>query len=110
MGNIAIEKQSNSTTSYKGEHHDLVTEADIAAQDYAEKILRERFPEDGIIGEEGLNITGVSNRYWIIDPIDGTYNYYNNRYGWASTIALIDNDDPVLSVIYMPKENTLFFC
>jgi hypothetical protein len=60
--------------SYKGEA-DLVTEANEEAQRKIEEILRETFPNHGMLTEEGGETDGQSEARWVVDPLDGTTNY-----------------------------------
>ena len=54
---------------------DVVTAADHAAEAYVLEQLQRCRPDDGILGEEGSSVTGTSGRTWVIDPVDGTYNF-----------------------------------
>jgi fructose-1,6-bisphosphatase/inositol monophosphatase family enzyme len=53
----------------------IVTVADREAEQHMRRCIAERYPSDGIVGEEFGIRQGVSNRRWIIDPIDGTFSY-----------------------------------
>ena len=84
-----------------------VTAADRAAQRVIVAGLRERFPDDGIIGEEsdtGESITAdnlrTDGRTWVIDPIDGTNNFIVGLGNWAICIGLMDAGKPVVGVVY----------
>ena len=60
---------------HKG-RQDLVSVADRAVEDLIRRELGRHFPEDGILGEEGgLEDDGGTSRFWVLDPIDGTFNY-----------------------------------
>ena len=67
---------------------DVVTAADHAAEAYVLEQLRRCRPEDGILGEEGASVQGTSGRTWVIDPVDGTYNFLHGSTYWCSAIAL----------------------
>lgn len=56
-------------------HLDLVTEADRQVETLLIASLQKAFPDDGIFGEEGGEIAGTSGRIWVVDPIDGTFNF-----------------------------------
>ncbi|NYD42112.1 inositol monophosphatase family protein [Nocardioides panaciterrulae] len=87
---------------------DLVTDADHAAERLVvERLGRER-PEDGILGEEGTDRTSTSGRSWVIDPVDGTYNFHRGLSWWCSAIALVDGEDVLLGAIYHPHDDVLF--
>lgn len=93
---------------------DVVTAADKAAEKYVLEQLRACRPEDGILGEEGAQFTGISGRTWVIDPVDGTYNFLSGSSYWCSAIALrTDGGDPVdpevlLGAVYQPQEEKLW--
>jgi fructose-1,6-bisphosphatase/inositol monophosphatase family enzyme len=57
---------------YDGLNTDLITTADIAAQNMYQQYIETEFPEEGIIGEESLNKIAVNYKYFTIDPLDGT--------------------------------------
>lgn len=81
---------------------DLVTIADRAVEALIVARLREAFPDDGILGEEGGGIVGRSGRIWVIDPIDGTFNFVRGGREWAVSIGLWQPGQPVLGVIHAP--------
>lgn len=65
-----------------------VTDADRAVETALREKLAHSRPQDSIIGEEFGNRSGIADREWIIDPIDGTANYLRGVPVWASLIAL----------------------
>ena len=87
---------------------DVVTAADHAAEAYVLEQLQRCRPEDGILGEEGASVQGTSGRTWVIDPVDGTYNFLHGSTYWCSAIALKDRDDVVLGAIFQPEEDKLW--
>jgi myo-inositol-1(or 4)-monophosphatase len=92
---------ANLPVEMKG-HLDLVTVADKQVEEFLIARLREAFPDDGIFGEEGGEIPGTSGRIWVIDPIDGTFNFIRGSQNWAVSIGLYENRRPVLGVIHVP--------
>ncbi|RMC37212.1 inositol monophosphatase [Paracoccus alkanivorans] len=92
---------------WKG-HLDPVTTADKDVESFVITSLREAFPNDGIYGEEGGNVTGTSGLVWVIDPIDGTFNFVRGGQNWAISIGLYDNRRPIFGVIYAPVRNLMF--
>ena len=79
-----------------------VTEADRAAEAAMRKLIEERYPDDGIIGEEyGTRNEGAA-RQWVLDPIDGTLSFMAGRPIFGSLIALCRDGWPVLGVIDQP--------
>jgi histidinol-phosphatase len=78
-----------------------VTDADLAAEELVRSQLRRTRPRDAVAGEE-LATTGHGPRRWVIDPIDGTKNFVRGVPVWATLIALVDGDRPVLGVVSAP--------
>lgn len=83
-------------------HLDLVTRADREVEAFLSASLRRLFPDDGIYGEEGGNVAGISGRIWVVDPIDGTFNFVRGSGNWAISIGLFERYRPVFGVIYAP--------
>jgi len=75
-----------------------VTEADLAIEAMIREALHERFPSDGVLGEEGGE-EGDRSRRWIVDPIDGTKNFADEIQVWATLIALAVDGRPVVGVV-----------
>ena len=67
-----------------------VTDADKSAEEAIRALLHAHRPEDGIVGEEFGNEGLEKDRYWVIDPIDGTKNFLRGGPTWATLIALIE--------------------
>ena len=67
-----------------------VTDADKSAEDAIRALLHAHRPDDGIVGEEFGNFGLEKNRYWVIDPIDGTKNFLRGVPTWATLIALME--------------------
>lgn len=90
--------------SSKG-HLDLVTAADQEVERFITERLVRDFPDDGIFGEEGAAHEGKSGRVWVIDPIDGTFNFVRGGDQWAISIGLYDGARPTFGVIHAPVRN-----
>lgn len=107
-GQILEDWAGRFTVSEKGPA-DLVTEADVASQTAIHRILSERFPDHGFVGEEGLlTAPGESDYRWIIDPLDGTSNYVHRFPYYAVSIGLERRGQLVAGVIYDPTRDELF--
>ena len=91
-------------TDTKDGKTDYVTTADYEAQEAAVGVLRDAFPEDGIVAEEGDAAKSVPKvgRHWVIDPIDGTSNFAHGMPVWTSSVALVVEGEPVASANHMP--------
>jgi fructose-1,6-bisphosphatase/inositol monophosphatase family enzyme len=86
---------------------DVVTAADHAAEALVVETLRRERPEDGLLGEEGTDEVGTSGRRWVIDPVDGTYNFASGSDYWCSAVALLDGDDLVLGAVAHARDGVL---
>lgn len=87
---------------------DLVTAADQAAERLIVERLRAERPDDAIVGEEGTDHPGTSGRAWVIDPVDGTYNFVAGLDWWCSALALTDGDDLLLGAVHHPATGRTF--
>ncbi len=92
--------------------NDFVTDADERAQAVIVESLRETFPRDAILAEEGAAGDGeapvVSGRRWIVDPIDGTTNFMHQVPPYAVSIALQEEDEIVVGVVLDVPRDELF--
>jgi len=70
------------------DHHDIKLQLDVRCQKTIEKILRRAFPQISVVGEEGCSGDPNSQYRWVIDPIDGTVNYFYGMPHAAVSIAL----------------------
>lgn len=89
---------------------DYVTEVDRAAETAIIEVLREAYPDYGILAEEsGLAGTAENAEYqWIIDPLDGTTNFIHGLPQYAISIALKHKNAIVGAVIYDTNRNEIF--
>ena len=87
---------------------DVVTAADHAAEAYVIEQLQRCRPDDGVLGEEGASVAGTSGRTWVIDPVDGTYNFLHGSTYWCSAIALKDTSGVLLGGIFQPEEDKVW--
>lgn len=73
----------------KGGPSDFATAADLAAESHIFAALHAARPDDSILGEEGAGHVGTSGRCWVIDPVDGTYNFASGSAFWCTALALV---------------------
>ena len=78
-----------------------VTDADKAVERAIIDAIAAKYPSDGVVGEE-FGTSGSKDRYWVIDPIDGTKNFLRGVPTWATLIALVENEQVVASVVSCP--------
>jgi myo-inositol-1(or 4)-monophosphatase len=87
---------------------DLVTNVDRQAQAMIIDAVKKKFPEHGIIAEEGLIQDAGAEYIWIIDPLDGTHNYIRGVPIYGVSIGVVHKDRFVAGVIYMPFDDELY--
>ena len=81
---------------------DPVTAADRAAETAMRALIRESFPDHGIIGEEFGNDRTEAEYVWVLDPIDGTKSFIAGMPAWGTLIALTRFGDPVYGMMHQP--------
>ena len=88
-----------------------VTNGDLEVNDILTEKIKTITPEIPIISEESDSnkLNDKLKKFWLIDPIDGTYDYINNKDEFTLNAALIINKEPRLGIINAPAKNRLFF-
>ena len=99
----AFEIESKSTAI------DIATHMDKKAEKFIVESLLAARPEDGIIGEEGAAVPSKSGITWVIDPLDGTVNYFYGLPGWNVSIAARDDQGSVVGVVTAPTINSTWW-
>jgi myo-inositol-1(or 4)-monophosphatase len=87
---------------------DIVTDADLAAQEALIAIIRARFPQHGILSEEGLAPTNNADTVWVLDPLDGTTNYARRLPSFSVSVAVARSDALIVGVVYDPLRDYIF--
>jgi myo-inositol-1(or 4)-monophosphatase len=106
--------RQNETLQIEQKHHlDLVTQADKAVEAFIKNKLLLLYPEDGFYGEESANDQHLplNERVWVIDPIDGTFNFVRGSEDWAISIGLYERVNGIrcatLGVVYAPAADII---
>jgi len=90
-----------------------VTSADIAAHKLIVEKLSELTPEIPVLSEEAADISlekrSQWNRYWLVDPLDGTQEFIARSGDFATIIALVENHKPVMGVVYGPVSGVTYY-
>ena len=88
-----------------------MSEADIAVNDLLERRLRSATPDYGWLSEESVDDEQRLGRplVWIVDPIDGTRGYLAGREDWCVSVALVENESPLLGAVFAPATDEFFF-
>jgi myo-inositol-1(or 4)-monophosphatase len=90
------------------EAHDIKLELDVRSQELITKLLLENFPNHSILGEEGSAENTSTEFEWVIDPIDGTVNYFYGIPHFCISIALRQKGEIIVGVIFDPMRNELW--
>jgi len=88
----------------------LKTEADRRAHRFLLRRLKALSPDTPVVSEEddAIEVTRRPERYWLIDPIDGTASFASGFPGFVTQVALMERAVPVLAVIYAPALDLLY--
>lgn len=106
---VLLKKKFSQThkIQYKGAIN-IVTEADKMSENLIIEAITRTFPDHGILSEESPAITGAGKLRWIIDPLDGTTNYAHGYPVFCVSIALENDGNVILGVIYDPMREDMF--
>ena len=80
-----------------------VTKIDKTIERNLRSLIKKKYPNHGIYGEEYTNKKINSSHIWVIDPIDGTKNFINGNGSYGTLIALCINNVPVFGIINSPQ-------
>ncbi len=97
--------------TFSKQHGEIVSAADMEAEDAIVATLRAAFPEHAILGEESGFIEGAregGGYKWIVDPIDGTANFVHGFPYYAISIALAHGAEVTHAVVLDPVHNEMF--
>jgi 3'(2'), 5'-bisphosphate nucleotidase len=99
--------------AYQKDDDSPVTSADYLANDIINKRLSEATPDIPILSEENKHASLEErkhwSRYWLIDPIDGTQEFIARSGDFAVNIALIENNEPTIGVIFWPPGQSIYY-
>ena len=90
------------------EAHDIKLDLDVRSQELITAMLLERFPDHALYGEEGIAGNQASEWQWIVDPIDGTVNYFYSVPHFCISIALRRGTELQVGVIYDPMRDEMW--
>ncbi len=90
-----------------------VTSADIAAHKFITERLSDLTPDIPVLSEEDADISleqrAQWERYWLVDPLDGTQEFIARSGDFATIIALVDNNRPTMGVVYGPVSGVTYY-
>jgi len=88
---------------------DVKHKLDVEAQAVATAIIQEAFPDHAVFGEESETAAPSDDGYvWIIDPIDGTVNFFHGMHWWCCSVAVRHNGVTLAGAVFIPQLNEMF--
>jgi len=93
------------TSSYA---HDIKLDVDVATENLMKESIRTKYPEHGFICEESGSIDEASDGNWVIDPLDGSVNYFMGIPHFCTSIAFKSNGKYVVGAVYDPVRDEMF--
>jgi len=112
-GRLALERFGKARASQKPDMT-IVTDADLAVQELIVAAIGQRFPGHAVLGEESGSEDSASPSperaefCWIIDPIDGTRNYYRGFPCFCTSVGLLRSGTPVVGAVYDPLLDRMY--
>lgn len=91
-----------------GKTYDLVSDADIESERAIGELLRERYPNHELMGEEDLVGNADAEHLWIIDPLDGTNNFAHQVPQFAVSIAYYHNGQAMVGAVLNPAHDEMY--
>ena len=110
-GRICLKLRSQGLKKEIKEDNTPVTNGDIEVNNLITTEIKKITPEVPIVSEEASTNKANINlkNFWLIDPIDGTYDYINNRDEFTINAGLIINNKPEAGIIFAPAKKRLFY-
>lgn len=88
--------------------HDIKLVMDRECQDVIFDVIRSRYARHAILGEEGSSVVECSPYEWIVDPIDGTMNFYRGLPWWCHTVSVRSASGTLAGTVYAPELDLLY--
>jgi len=110
-GDLAIELREKGLIKKIKSDSTPVSNGDLEVNNLISKVISKITPEIPIISEESLENKDKLNlkNFWLIDPIDGTYDYINNLEEFTINAGLIIDNKPVAGLINAPAKKRMFY-
>lgn len=110
-GEAILELQKTGFTIATKANNDIVTKADLLADEIIKSRLMKAFPEYGWLSEESVDDAGrlTCERVWVVDPIDGTKEYASGIPEYAISVALVEKGKPIVASVFNPASDELFY-
>lgn len=107
-GQLLRENFSQPLTVNSATRHDIKLEIDVRTQQLITDLLLQKFPAHALYGEEGITGDQASEYQWVVDPLDGTVNYFYRIPHFCVSIALRHRGEVIVGVIYDPMRDELW--
>lgn len=88
---------------------DFLTDADLKSERIILDTLANEYPNIPAYSEEAGGKEVAEGYLWVIDPIDGTINFFLQDDNWGISIALVENGQTIAGVVYLPARRQMFF-
>ncbi len=109
-GKISIDLRNKGLIKSTKSDNTPVTNGDIEVNNIILENLKKITPEIPIVSEETSENKNLSlNTFWLVDPIDGTFDYINNKDEFTLNAGLIINKEAVAGIIYAPAKDRMFY-
>ena len=110
-GKVSLDLRNRGLTKEIKSDNTPVSNGDIEVNKILTKKIKELTPLIPIVSEETSENKSIKdlNNFWLIDPIDGTYDYINNLDEFTINAGLIINKQPAAGLIYAPAKKRMFY-
>lgn len=88
---------------------DYVTEVDLIVQDKIKTSLMDKYPHVQFISDDEVHEIDLEKPCWVLDPVDGTTNLIHGYHCSVISLALLEEGEPIIGLIYNPYMNELFY-
>ena len=109
-GEVILTVQKQGFSIQRKMNNDILTQADVEANEVLKRELLGAFPQDGWLSEESVDHHDrlSCDRVWIVDPIDGTKEFAQGIPEYAISVALVEQGIPCLASVYNPSTGELY--
>jgi len=107
-GAYAASRQDRRMDVVELSHHDVKLQMDFQTQEEIESYLRSAYPDHHLFGEESDRHEMKAGYTWIVDPIDGTMNYFHGIPYWNCSVAVAKDGCVVAGAVYAPMQDEMY--
>ncbi|MFN8532160.1 MAG: inositol monophosphatase family protein [Dehalococcoidia bacterium] len=107
-GRELLERRRSAVAVERKGRANVTTDADLAAEAAVVSVIRDAFPDHDFLAEESGESGDSAPFRWIIDPLDGTFNYTIGVPLYGVSIAMVEAGRPIVGVVYDPSHDELF--